>query len=231
MDNRIETFTEVRQSILTLIKQEGTQTIAELAKKLAVSYEAVRQQLRQLEHEGWLRRNRVRDSHQASGRPQSAYSLTRAGEHLFPKNYDGLSAELVATLAQELGMPVVRRILAALTDARVAHWLPRLNGLSLPQRLQALRDIYVTDDPFTQVETDGNDYRLVERNCPYLNVALHQPALCSVTVNTLSRLLGCRVTRVERFQHGHARCVFHVHRDQPVDATSAPFALEDESTR
>ena len=59
-------------------------------------------------------------------------------------------------------------------------------------------------------------YRVIERNCPYLNAAMKRPALCSVTVNSLTRLLGVRVDREERFQNGDGRCVFRVYADEPV---------------
>ena len=58
---------------------------------------------------------------------------------------------------------------------------------------------------------------LIERNCPFLDVANRRPALCSVTVNTLSRLLGRRVERVRTFQNGHGRCAFRiVHGDATI---------------
>jgi predicted ArsR family transcriptional regulator len=66
----------------------------------------------------------------------------------------------------------------------------------------------------------------VENNCPFLNVAAQQPALCSVTVSTLTRLLGLQVTREERFQSGHGRCVFRVHTDKPVNTKGLKFHWE-----
>ncbi|HSN18470.1 MAG TPA: DNA-binding protein, partial [Gammaproteobacteria bacterium] len=76
------------------------------------------------------------------------------------------------------------------------------------------------------VKKDTRGYTLVERNCPYLNVAMRMPRLCSVTVSTLIRLLGVRVVREERFQDGHRRCVFRVLADEPMDVKKFRFALE-----
>jgi hypothetical protein len=59
-------------------------------------------------------------------------------------------------------------------------------------------------------------------------VATRRPALCSVTVSTLSRLLGYQVTREKRFQACDGRCVFRVHLDQPVEPDTFRFAFEDE---
>lgn len=82
------------------------------------------------------------------------------------------------------------------------------------------------DDPFTSVERNGG-IKLVERNCPFRNVAMERPALCSTTVSTLTRLLGVRVERELTFQNGDGCCAFHVHLDQPVDTTTFRFAFEN----
>jgi predicted ArsR family transcriptional regulator len=109
----------------------------------------------------------------------------------------------------------------------VRQWESRLQGKSLAERLQALRGIYIDADPYTEVSQVDGELALVERNCPFLNIALRRPALCSVTVSTLSRLLGRRVTRQQRFQDGDGRCVFRVHTDQPIKPTLR-FEFEEE---
>lgn len=119
-----------------------------------------------------------------------------------------------------------KAILADLTDARVREWAPRLEGLGLERRLRALRGIYVDGDPFVTVERDEDGLRLVERNCPFLNVASRRPALCSLTVSVLTRLLGHRVVREERFQAGDGCCAFRVLEDRPVDPETYRFELE-----
>ena len=70
-------------------------------------------------------------------------------------------------------------------------------------------------------------FYLVERNCPYYNTAMRRPILCNVSINALTRLLGVRVERDERFQNGDGRCVFHVHADQPIDASAWEFHIEE----
>jgi predicted ArsR family transcriptional regulator len=84
------------------------------------------------------------------------------------------------------------------------------------------------DDAFVEVEKVPEGYRLIERNCPFLDVALARPVLCSSTVSTLTRLLGRRVVREERFQDGHGCCSFRIHEDEPVDVSTLRFAREPE---
>jgi predicted ArsR family transcriptional regulator len=218
---------EAQQKIMALLKQHGESTMAELAEHLNVSYEAVRQQLNPLVALRLVERLE-RPNQSGTGRPLRYYSLSSTGDHLFPKNYDELAVELIDAIGDELGTDGLRRVLAALTDEQVARWEPALEGKDLASRLKALKGIYIENDPFTEVSEHEGELQLVERNCPFLNVASKRPALCSTTVNVLSRLLGYRVTRTKRFQDGDGRCVFHVHVDQPLQSTEFQFESEIE---
>ncbi len=225
-----QTASTVQQKILALLKQHGGATLADLAGRLDVSYEAVRQQMRQLEATELVTAQR-QPNPAGPGRPLHVYALTPAGEHLFPKNYDDLAVGLLDAVGDEFGQEALRRVLARLAEAQVAQWEPRLAGLSLEERLVTLTDIYIEQDPFTEVTAEAGSLQLVERNCPYLNVATKRPALCSLTVSVLSRLLGYRVSRTQRFQDGDGRCVFHVHLDEPLEPAVEIFEFEAEMER
>jgi predicted ArsR family transcriptional regulator len=168
----------------------------------------VRQQIAALLAEGWVARSDAAAASGRVGRPETGYRLTEAGEHLFPKRYDELASALVGAVAETLGPQALRKVLEALTDARVKTWASRLADVPLAGRVEALAGIYEEGDGFMDVRRVPGGWELVERNCPYLNVALERPALCSTTVSALSRLLGREVVRQERFQDGDGRCVF-----------------------
>jgi predicted ArsR family transcriptional regulator len=213
-----------RQRIVDSIKAHGPSTLRELADRLGTTAEAVRLQVRQLEGEGLVEPSE-RASADGAGRPAYRYGLTRAGEHLFPKRYGDLAAMLLDLVDRRLGSEAVREVLAAAVEAKVASWRPRLAGCqSLAEQLDVLRGIYVDDDPWVEVVERDGQLVLIERNCPYLDVAERRPALCSLTVHSLCRLLGRRVERVRRFQDGDGRCEFVV-SDEPIPA-DAPLALE-----
>jgi predicted ArsR family transcriptional regulator len=208
------------------LKERGSATIAQLAPPLGLTGEAVRQQLLQLQREGWIEAIVDHDTVRGrTGRPATVYHLTDAGEHLFPKNYDALSIALLDAVTKELGTDAVR-VLARVADDRVKALAPQVEGRTLEERLDLLRSWYLADDPYMTYERDGGDYRLIERNCPFYNTAMNRPALCSVSVNALTRLLGVHVRREEKFQNGDGRCVFRVYADEPVDAATWPFTLE-----
>jgi len=200
-------------------------TIRELAEHLEITYEAVRQQIAELVRSGWVTPGAAGALNPRPGPASRRYQLSAAAEPLFPKNYDELSAELVQHVLERFGGAGMVEILARMTDARVRHWAPLLQAKSLKEKLAALSSLYEDQDAYMQVEWQEGGPALIERNCPFFSVAQKHPAICSVSVNTLERLLGFKVVREQRFQAGHGRCVFRVRLDEPRPPDAA-FTLE-----
>lgn len=217
--------TEFRREILSFLKLKGEVTVQEVADRFEITHEGARRQFLQLEKEGWIARRTRPTQRRGAGRPTLGFTLTAAGDHLFPKHYDLLTLNFIEAIVQTSGAEALRALLAAVADKQVTKWEPRMRGKSLEERLELLKSLYFDGDPYMSVRKTGSEIRLVEHNCPFLNVAMEQPALCSLTVNTLQQLLGVRVVREEKFQDGQRRCVFRVLRDQPVARREA-FAFE-----
>ncbi|WP_374935084.1 helix-turn-helix transcriptional regulator [Neobacillus driksii] len=225
MSFRVDQMSEPRRRIVQFIKNNGSSSMSELASFLDISGEGVRQHLLQLEKEGWVTRH---SENNGVGRPVQQYRLTTAGEHLFEKNYDHLTIEVLDTLANSLGEEAVKHLLSAMIETRIVQWEPKLKGLPTDERLNVLKDFYKKDDSFMEIENKNHTYSLIERNCPFHNVALQRPILCSVSVSVLTHLLGCTVKREKRLQNGDGCCVFQVLLDEPVGENTPRIIIEDE---
>jgi predicted ArsR family transcriptional regulator len=216
-----------RRDILKYLKQNGPATVADLSSHMRMTGEAVRQHLLQLTQDGYIQRQSEKSPTTGAGRPSLFSSLTIEGEHLFPKSYDGLTMELIDTVMSQFGEESLKQILSSMAESRVQKWEGRLRGLNLYERVVALKDIYMENDSFIEIEQDEEDILLIERNCPFANIAMERPALCSVTVNVLTRLLGLRIVRKETFQNRDGRCVFRIITNQPVCTDSYSFTFEN----
>lgn len=228
MDHNFDQQSETRKMILNLLKQNGTETISSLGSKLNISSEGVRLQLLKLEKDGFVRRYTEKTTSKG-GRPAIKISLTSKGESLFPKQYEALTIEVIDTVSNQLGMAAMKRVLSTMVDTRVSEWEWRLKGLSFVEKVAALKDLYSVNDNFMDVEYQHETHSalLTEHNCPFYEVAMQRPVLCNITLNTLARLLGCRVVREKSFQNGDGCCVFRVQMDQPLDLTTFSFEMEE----
>lgn len=200
----MDELSESRRRILAVIKEQSAASISDLARALRVTHEAARKQILELQRSGLVTINCAAEEEAApaAGRPPAQYCLTRAGENLFPKNYAALTVELVDRFGQDA--------LTEITDTSLRRMRERAAGPSLAERLAAAREIYLDGDEYTSVEQRGNDYVVIEKNCPFLDVAIDRPAICSTSVSALRRLTGREVIRERRFQDGDGRCEFHV---------------------
>lgn len=216
-----------KRRLLLRLKTAGPATIAELASDLCLSGEAIRQQLAPLERESWIEREALPPTGEP-GRPPGRYRLTLKGEGLFPKQNGALAVAFADAIREEMGEAALEQILAHVTDARVLGLQSDREDLSLAEKIANVRSIYGADDTFIDVEKVPEGYRLIERNCPFLDVALARPVLCSSTVTALTRLLGRKVVREERFQNGDGCCSFRVHEAEVVDVSQLRFAREPE---
>ncbi len=64
-----------------------------------------------------------------------------------------------------------------------------MRGLGLAERVSALKDVYGAGDPYMEVEKVRGGFRLIERNCPFLNIAMQRPA--ALQRDRLDRSLAC----------------------------------------
>src|SRR5689334_9695927 len=85
---------ETREQILTLLRRQGQMTAAELSDALGIGAVGVRQHLALLDRDGLVRTAGVR---RGVGRPSHLYALTEHAEALFPKRYDRLAMDALAS--------------------------------------------------------------------------------------------------------------------------------------
>lgn len=216
----LATLPKTRREVLLLLKLRGHATTLELAKSLGLSHEGVRAHILQLQTDGWITGDcespDALDREPSTGRPSVQYCLTVAGDHAFTKRYDDLTVLLLDSVIATTDEAGLRKVLATLTDLRVEALKWTMPNTSFEEKLEIIRSIYVRDDPYVELTRDGEDWILVERNCPFLNVAMERPALCSTTVSALRRLVGFEVVRQRRFQDGDARCEFRIRINRPL---------------
>ena len=83
--------------LLHRLKRDGPMTASQLATKLAISHEAVRQQLGRLKQGGWVGAGRQRG---AVGRPARLWTLQPKAEGLFADAHAELAVRLIEAVRQ-----------------------------------------------------------------------------------------------------------------------------------
>jgi len=198
-----------RERILLLLKREGRMNANELSLAIGLTEMAIRRHMYELEKAGSVRIISVK---QPMGRPYHAYELTLAADGLFPKNYDALTLDLLAELADN---PDTSALIDVMFQGRkqklLERFAARMHNKSLEDRVAELADIQNLGGYMTEVERTGDSsYILHEYNCPIAQVADKYEQACQCELALFQELLDVPVTRTECLAKGQNRCSYHI---------------------
>jgi len=203
----------LRREILLRLRQSGPASPDQLASDLGASRTGVLQQLRALESARLVSRQTVRHG---VGRPRHLYDVTAAAQDLFPSNYDGLAAGLLAAIGAVGGDDLVEQVFAArrrqIGDAvrkRLEERVPE--GAPLAARVRELAVIQDEQGYLTEaiVGSDGT-IRLREHNCAIYHAANAAPAACEAELALFRDVLGAPVVRETHIARGDRCCTYRV---------------------
>src|SRR5215210_2017197 len=208
----------LRREILVQLRRDGSSSPEQLAGALGASRTGVLQQLRSLESAGLVDRRTVRHG---VGRPRHVYDVTASAQSLFPTNYDGLAAGLLAAIGAVGGEPLVeevfdarRRLIAGQVKARLDDELPA--GASLAERVRRLAVIQDEQGYLSNatVDDDGT-IRLHECNCAIFGVASQSSVPCEAELALFKDILGASVIRETHIASGDRSCTYRVEESSP----------------
>jgi predicted ArsR family transcriptional regulator len=216
--NAIPAEKRSRRALIDLLKQDGPQDAAALARRLGISAMAVRQHLYDLEGEGLV-------NHEAEarapgskviGRPAKLWALTPAADRFFPDGHAEFTVGLINSMKQAFGADGLDKILKLRAKEQVGAYKARLDRQpSLPKKLQALAEIRTEEGYMAEVsKANGGGYLLVENHCPVCSAASACTNLCKLELEVFQKSLG-REHEVKRIDHilaGARRCAYLVTR-------------------
>ena len=188
--------------VLMESKPEGL-TLDEMALRLEVSRNAVRQHVSALERDGLVAAFGLR---KGTRRPSRTYRLTDHGEEEFPRRYDLLAVSLLQAVRSSLGEEATGTVMLAMVDSLAALWLPKLEPLAGEARRAAVVDIMNQLGYHAGPAPEGGGVAAI--NCIYHKVARETRAVCRFDEALLSRLLGEEVQLSSCMAEGDGSCVF-----------------------
>jgi predicted ArsR family transcriptional regulator len=204
----------LRRAILLHLRRTGPSSPDAIASAVGASRSGVAQQLRALDTAGLVSRTTERHG---VGRPRHLYDVTPDAQDLFPSNYDGLAAGLLAAIAEVGGDTLLEDVFCARRRQAEARLRAELDaslpaGATLEERLQALARVQDELGYIAEVTVDGDVLHLVEHNCAVLDVAKRLPAACAAELELFSGVLGVPVVRERHITAGDRCCQYRIER-------------------
>jgi len=201
-------FRGIRGDVLIAVKKAQPVTAKGLAASFGLTPNALRRHLKELSTEGLVRCARqVR----GVGGPVLAYSLTEAGEALFPRAYDSTLTTLLDGVRAQSGPDGVVALFRAQWDHVASGARDKLATLPLNERAQLLAELLTSHGYMAESAASGADEALIrEHNCVLRAVAERFPEVCAAEETFLAEFLGAAVERRKHIASGASCCEYCV---------------------
>jgi DeoR family suf operon transcriptional repressor len=225
---RLAGFGGNRGEIVLALKMAQPLTVKELAERFGVTPNGLRRYLKNLEEEGIVRYRRLV---RGVGSPVFAYSLTEAGEALFPQGYRSVVADALDVVREIQGGAGVAAVFRRRWDSIAESVRPRLACASLEERAQLLSELLTSEGYMAEAEGDGaGAATLREHNCPVRGIAERHPEVCEAEARFIERMMGATVTRRQHIISGCNACEYSVQASstEPADGAVLPAAVHRE---
>jgi DeoR family suf operon transcriptional repressor len=193
------------------LKRAQPLSASDLARQLAVSPNAVRHHLKELEAESAISYGREQ---RGVGAPTYAYRLTRAGEALFPQAYEETLTQVLEHVAEKAGRPAAVELFEERYRALTRRMLVELAGAEAGERVALVTRLLSEQGYMAEWAAAspgagaGDTFRLAEHNCAIRAVAERFPEVCAAEQRFLEDVLGAAVERRAHIPAGCNACEY-----------------------
>jgi len=210
-------FRGVRADLLVALKKAQPMTAHELGDRFGLTANALRRHLKALEEDGLVSFAR---SVRGVGAPSYSYSLTAAGEALFPRSYVSVLTSALHALRETHGDAAMIGVLEVEWQQLAASAMPFLSELPLAERAALVAELLTSKgymaESVASVGDDAGGATLRIHNCAVREIAERFPETCDVEAKFVEQLLGAPLVRRQHRLDGCGRCEYSV-----VNATVA----------
>jgi DeoR family transcriptional regulator, suf operon transcriptional repressor len=197
-----------RQDILEYMRRHGRATVRELADLLGLTTTGIRQHLTVLERDGLVNAGETRGR---IGRPALVYSLTPAGDALFPSRYDDLSNLLLDEIRAIAGSQGLQSVLMRVAARSAEQYEGRVRNRSLEERTREATAIINERGCIADYEPgEADEFLIHQYTCPFPKVARCNSGVCALEVEFVRRLTGGDARLVRSLLRGDDSCTYRV---------------------
>jgi predicted ArsR family transcriptional regulator len=208
-------FQSTRGRILESLKKHGGSTAAELAAEHGLTVNAVRQHLGRLEGDGLIEEGLAR---RGRTKPSAVFSVTHAGERLFPQRYDVLLNAVLHELQLEDGQDRVTTLFRKIGERSARKYADRFEGKDVAQRVDEVTKILREQGVVADCDTEPGGFVIREHSCPFKETIGAHPQVCTVVHTLMNEVLPGTPQQRRSIARGDAVCEFHIpSSDKPGD--------------
>jgi len=203
-----------KDRILQTLLRKPKITIIDLAEAVGINPISVRHHLTNLQMEGLVS---AEEERHGVGRPRLVYSLTEDGMERFPTKYLRLTTRLLTQMKETMPGPVVAQLFNQIAEDLASEYASQIQGMNMEERLEFVKEMLAREGFTVEWEKKGADYQIHEISCPYYQIGMAHPEVCTVDQTLISKMLALPASKVQCILDGASHCTYVVH---PVAVTN-----------
>lgn len=196
-----------KDKILQTLLRKPKITINELAEAVGINPISVRHHLTNLQMEGLIA---AEEERHGVGRPRLVYSLTEDGMERFPTRYLRFTTRLLTQMKESMPAPLVTQLFNQVAEDLASEYASQIQGLSMEERLDFVKELLAQEGFTVEWEKKGGEYQIHEISCPYYQIGITHPEVCTVDQTLISRMLALPASKVQCILDGSSHCTYVV---------------------
>ena len=198
-----------QRRLLYELRREGPQTLPQLARRLGVSTQTVREHVHRMIGRGIV--EPAGTHREGPGRPGTLFALTERGIDLFPNQESAILEELVEDLEEHGHHDALRDFFDRRGERIRQEAERRLEGLSGRERLEELVR-FMRERGFVArlSESETELPRLCLCHCPLRHVVRHSDLPCRAESRFLEAIIGGQLQRETWMPGGDGTCTYRL---------------------
>jgi predicted ArsR family transcriptional regulator len=198
------------EPLLFQLKTGGMLQADQLAVRLGVTPQAVRQQLDRLLAAGLVE---YEDRIDGPGRPKRLWRLSEKGHARFPDSHAQLTIGLIEAMRAEFGEAGLDRLIARREAELNRLYRETLaDKASLAEKVAALAELRAAEGYMARWCESQDGFLLIEDHCPICAAAQSCQGFCRSELALFAASLGpsARVERIDHLLAGGRRCAYRI---------------------
>jgi DeoR family transcriptional regulator, suf operon transcriptional repressor len=196
-----------KDRILQTLLRKPKIAINDIAEAVGINPISVRHHLTNLQMEGLIESDEERHG---VGRPRLIYSLTEEGMERFPTKYLRLTTRLLAQMKETMPGPVVAQLFNQVAEELADQYAADIKDLNMEERLDFVKELLAQEGFTVEWELKDGQYQIHEISCPYYQIGVAHPEVCTVDQTLISKMLAVPANKVQCILNGGSHCTYVV---------------------
>ena len=128
----------------------------------------------------------------------------------FPTKYLRLTTRLLTQMKETMPAPMVSKLFNQIAEDLASEYSSQSHGLSMEALLHFVKELLAQEGFTVEWEKKGNEYQIHEISCPYYQIGIAHPEVCTVDQTVISKMLALPANKVQCILDGGSHCTYVV---------------------